>query len=236
VESDTKIKEENISNIFTKIAGQYDIINSLISFNQHRKWFHFAVSQMDLKFGQKALDVCCGTGVFAMEMAKEVGANGQIVGLDFCENMLKVAQNKIDRGKHSSISLIKGNAMNLPFEDNQFDGAAIGFALRNVASIDKVLSEMCRVVKPGGTAAILDLAKPTTPLFKDVFYLYFNYIVPVIGRIGVGYSGLYDWLPASLKDYPSPLQIKEKLLNAGFSNVYVYTLSLGIITVHIGKK
>jgi len=236
MKSTPRIKEEKINTIFSQIASRYDMINSLISFNQHLKWVRFAVSKMDLKTGQKALDVCCGTGILAVEMAQKVGAEGQIIGLDFCENMLKIAEDKIQRGQYAAVKLIKGNAMMLPFGDNEFDGAAIGFALRNVASIENVLSEMHRVVKPGGTVVALEIAKPVTPLFKEVFSLYFSYLVPLIGRIGVGSSGKYDWLPESLRDYPSPMKIKEKFLYAGFSEVFIYSLVLGAITVHLGKK
>jgi len=236
VRSAPRVKEEKINAIFSYIANHYDMINSLISLNQHLKWVRFAVSKMDLKTGEKALDVCCGTGTFAIEMAREVGAGGQVTGLDFCEDMLKIAENKIQREQCTMVTLLKGNAMMLPFGDNEFDGAAIGFALRNVLSIEKVLLEMHRVVKPGGAAVALEIAKPTAPIFKEIFYLYFSYLVPLIGRIGVGSSGKYDWLPESLKDYPPPIKIKEKFYNAGFREVFIYRLALGVITVHVGKK
>jgi demethylmenaquinone methyltransferase/2-methoxy-6-polyprenyl-1,4-benzoquinol methylase len=231
-----RTREETICNLFSQIADRYEIINSLISFNQHLKWVRFAISKMDLKSGQNALDVCCGTGVLAREMAKKIGSQGQVTGLDFCEDMLKIAKSKIQKGQSPPLRLIKGNAMSLPFSADEFDRAAIGFALRNVASVEKVLSEMYRVIKPGGIVVALDMARPATPLLRNVFSLYLNYLVTFIGRIGTGSSGSYDWLAESLNDYPSPLQIRDKFFVAGFSQVTVYYLAFGVITVHVGKK
>jgi len=234
---DYRSKEEYVHAVFSSIAHRYDLLNTALSFNRDKYWRRFAVEHAGLKPGGKGLDVCCGTGMLALEQAKVVGLNGRVVGLDFCENMLAKAALNIRRTRYSGvIELVKGNAVNLPFPDNTFDCATIGFALRNVPDIKKTIDEMRRVVKPGGRVVSLELARPGAPVFKQLYYLYFNHIVPVLGRLGAGLDGPYNWLPDSLKNFPHQSEIRDIFAAAGLADARYYELTGGIVAVHVGEK
>lgn len=230
-------KERYVHEVFSSIAHRYDLLNTTLSFNRDKYWRKFTVSHSGLQPGNTGLDVCCGTGMLALEQARVVGMNGRVVGLDFCENMLQKAVDNIKRTPYQGvIELVKGNALDLPFDDNTFDSATIGFALRNVPDILKTIKEMHRVVKPGGKVLSLELAKPGAPVFKQLYYLYFNHLVPLLGRMGVGQNGPYSWLPNSLKVFPHQSEIRELFLQAGLSDAHYHELTGGIVAVHIGMK
>lgn len=230
-------KEEFVHQVFSKIAHRYDFLNSLLSFNQDKGWRKRAVEITGLTSGGRALDVCCGTGMLTIELAKVCGSSGSITGLDFCENMLKQASVNIaqtDLGDR--ITTIQGNAMQLPFDNDVFDCATIAFALRNVPDIQQTINEMARVVKPRGTVVSLELAKPSFPLFKQLYYLYFEQLLPLLGRLGVGIDGPYRWLPESLKHYPHQSQVCEMFKQAGLANCGYIELTGGIVAIHFGTK
>jgi len=230
-------KEKYVHEVFSSIAYRYDLLNTTLSFNRDKYWRKFTVRHSGLQPGSSGLDVCCGTGMLALEQARVVGMNGHVVGLDFCENMLQKAVENIKRTPyHSVIELVKGNAMQLPFEDNTFDCATIGFALRNVPDILKTIEEMRRVVKPGGKVLSLELAKPGAPVFKQLYYLYFNHLVPMLGRLGIGQNGPYSWLPNSLKIFPHQSRVRDLFQEAGLSDAHYHELTGGIVAVHIGIK
>ncbi len=230
-------KERYVHEVFSSIAHRYDLLNTTLSFNRDKYWRKFTVRHSGLQPGSAGLDVCCGTGMLALEQARVVGMHGRVVGLDFCENMLQKAVDNIKRTPYQGvIELVKGNAMQLPFEDNTFDCATIGFALRNVPDILKTIKEMRRVVKPGGKVLSLELAKPGAPVFKQLYYLYFNHLVPLLGRMGVGQNGPYSWLPTSLKNFPHQSEVCELFQKAGLADVYYHELTGGIVAVHIGIK
>ncbi len=230
-----KSKEEYVHAIFSSIAHRYDLLNSVLSFNRDKSWRRFAVAQAGLKKGGLGLDVCCGTGMFAIEQAKVVGFSGKVIGVDFCENMLARARINIAKTPYAKvIELLHGNAVNLPLPDRRFDCATIGFALRNVPDIPQTIAEMARVVRAGGKVVSLELCWPTVPVFKQLYYVYFNYLVPVIGRLGAGASGPYAYLPDSLKDFPDPDQLKSIFERAGLKNVRYFRLTGGVVCVHVG--
>lgn len=230
-------KEKFVHSVFTAIAGCYDLMNTLLSFNRDKYWRRFAVGRTGLRPGGYALDVCCGTGMLALEQAKAVGAAGKVVGLDFCREMLTVAEKNIARTEYGPvIELVEGNAMSLPFADNTFDSATIGFALRNVPDIEAVLREMRRVVKPGGAVVSLDLAKPGAPVFKQLYYFYFERLLPFLGKFGAGVDGPYRWLPESLRLFPHQAEVCEIFKRAGLREACYYELTGGIVAVHVGRK
>lgn len=230
-----KNKEEYVEAIFSAIAHRYDLLNSLLSFNQDKSWRRFAVRQTGLRPGGRGLDVCCGTGMFALEQAKVAGPNGKVVGVDFCEKMLARARLNIAKTPYAGvIELVFGNAVKLPLADDSFDCATIGFALRNVPDIFQTVAEMTRVVRPGGKVVSLELSKPTAPVFKQLYSLYFNRLVPLIGRLGVGISGPYGYLPESLKDFPDQEEIKKIFERAGLKDVHYFRLTGGVVSVHVG--
>ena len=230
-------KEEYVRRVFAAIAHRYDFLNTVLSFNQDKYWRRFTIAHCGLQPGDKGLDVCCGTGRLTMLMAKAVGPEGQATGLDFSTEMLAVARKSIAKSPYqSTIELVEGNAMDLPFEDNAFACTTIGFALRNVPDIEKTIAEMRRVTKPGGRVVSLELAKPSAPVFKQLYYFYFNCLVPIMGRLGVGQSGPYSWLPESLKGFPHQSEIRDLFARVGLKNAIYHELTGGIVAVHIGEK
>ncbi len=230
-------KEEYVHAMFSSIAHRYDLLNTLLSFNQDKYWRRFAVRQCGLKPGGKALDVACGTGMLSFELARAVGPGGSVIGIDFCEEMLKIADKNLRKTSYQGIvRFMQGNAVDLPFPDNTFDCATIGFALRNVPDIRKTIEEMARVVKPGGRVVNLELGKPSMIGFKQAYWLYFEKILPVMGRIGIGKSGPYSYLPNSVKHFPHQREIKELFTEIGLADARYYDLTGGIAAVHVGVK
>lgn len=230
-------KEQYVQSVFSAIAHRYDLLNTTLSFNRDKYWRRFAVEQAALPAGGKALDVCSGTGMLAIELAKSVQGRAQITGLDFCEEMLVVGRENVAKaGYGSAIELVQGNAMALPFADNTFDCATIGFALRNVPDIQQTIAEMRRVVKPGGRVVSLELAKPSALGFKQLYYLYFEHLLPLLGKMGVGVDGPYRWLPESLRRFPHQQVICEYFSAVGLQDARYYELTGGIVAVHVGIK
>lgn len=230
-------KEKYVHDMFSSIAHRYDLLNTVLSFNQDRYWRRFAVAKTGLENGGYGLDVCCGTGKLAVEMARAAGKNGIIFGIDFCDNMLYRAKKNVATIPWGNrIKFIKGNAMNLPFSNNTFDCAVIGFALRNVPDIKRVLFEMQRVVKPGGRVVSLELSKPELPVFKQLYYFYFNYLVPLLGKMGIGFKGPYNYLPSSVKSFPHQKEILHLFKYTGLVDCAMYELTGGVVTVHVGIK
>lgn len=231
-----KSKEQFVHSVFESIAPKYDLMNDILSFRRHKAWRRFAMRKMGVRPGSSAVDVCCGTCDWTVSMAQASG-NGKIVGLDFSKNMLSLGKQKIERLRlDKAIELVHGNAMQLPFADDTFDFATIGFALRNVPDIEQVLREMRRVVKPGGKVVSLELSKPTWKPFRSLYYLYFQKILPWIGKLIAKRYEQYKWLPQSLIDFPDHRQLAELFRRVGLENVEAYPLSGGIAALHIGTK
>jgi len=231
-----KTKEQFVHSVFESIASQYDFMNDVLSFRRHKAWRKETMKRMNMREGQTAIDVCCGTCDWAISMAK-ASRYGKIVGLDFSRNMLEVGQAKINKaGLGGQIELIHGNAMNLPFEDHRFDYATIGFALRNVPDIRQVLREMRRVVKPGGMVVSLELSKPAWQPFKSVYYFYFEKILPRLGKLIAKKYEQYKWLPESLVSFPDYRELARIFEETGLEQVQVHPFFGGIAALHIGIK
>jgi demethylmenaquinone methyltransferase/2-methoxy-6-polyprenyl-1,4-benzoquinol methylase len=229
-------KEQFVHSVFESIAHKYDLMNNVLSFRRHKAWRKFTMKQMNVQPGDTAIDLCCGTCDWTISIA-EASKYGNIVGLDFSRNMLDVGRGKIaQRGLDKQIELVHGNAMELPFEDNSFDYATIGFGLRNVPDLTKVLREMKRVVKPGGKVVCLELSKPTWQPFKAIYYFYFQNILPFIGKLVAKRYEQYKWLPQSLVDFPDYAQLAGHYRNIGLVDVQAYPLTGGIAALHIGVK
>lgn len=229
-------KEERVHKVFEKIYGNYDKMNSVISFQQHKRWRKDTMKRMNVQKGNAALDVCCGTADWTIAMADAVGTSGEVFGLDFSKNMLKIGQEKVEHLHKDNVTLIHGNAMELPFEDNRFDYVTIGFGLRNVPDYLQVLKEMRRVLKPGGIAVCLETSQPTMFGFKQLYYLYFRFIMPLFGRIFAKSYQEYSWLQESARDFPGMVELKNMFEQAGFKNVRFKPYSGGVAAVHIGEK
>lgn len=173
--------------------------------------------------------------MLSLEIARVLQGNCKVVGLDFCKKMLEKGRINISQSAwKDSIDLVYGNAMDLPFNDGYFDSAVTGFALRNVPDIGRVIREMARVVKPGGSVVSLELSKPSFPVFKQGYYLYFNCIMPFLGKLGMGEKRPYKYLADSLKEYPHQSEIKTIFEKQGLRDVCYYELTGGIVSVHQG--
>ena len=227
-------KEQRVHHVFEKIYSQYDKMNSVISFQQHIKWRKETMKKMNVQEGSKALDVCCGTADWTIALAEATGVEGKVIGLDFSKNMLKVGHEKVQ--KYPQISLVHGNAMELPYEDGKFDYVTIGFGLRNVPDYLQVLKEMNRVLKPGGMAVCLETSQPTMPVFKQGYYVYFKYIMPLFGKIFARSFEEYSWLQESAKDFPGTKELAELFEQAGFGSVEYKPFSGGVAAMHVGYK
>jgi demethylmenaquinone methyltransferase / 2-methoxy-6-polyprenyl-1,4-benzoquinol methylase len=229
-------KEQRVHGVFEKIYENYDQMNSVISFQQHIKWRNDTMKKMDVQNGAKALDVCCGTADWTIALAEAAGKDGEVVGLDFSKNMLKIGEEKLEARNLDQATLIHGNAMELPFEDNSFDYVTIGFGLRNVPDYNQVLREMYRVLKPGGMAVCLETSQPTLPGFKQAYRLYFRFIMPMFGKLFAKSYDEYSWLQESAKDFPGMKELAKMFSEAGFINVEYKPYSGGVAAVHIGRK
>ncbi|MBV7507138.1 demethylmenaquinone methyltransferase [Bacillus sp. sid0103] len=229
-------KEQRVHNVFEKISDNYDKMNSVISFQQHIKWRKDTMKRMNVQPGSRALDVCCGTADWTIALAEAVGPNGGVIGLDFSQNMLNVGIEKVKDLGLNQVKLVHGNAMELPFPDNSFDYVTIGFGLRNVPDYLTVLKEMHRVVKPGGIAVCLETSQPTLIGYKQLYYFYFRFIMPMFGKLLAKSYREYAWLHESARDFPGMRELAKMFELAGFKDVKYKPYSGGAAAVHIGKK
>ncbi|WP_062201191.1 demethylmenaquinone methyltransferase [Massilibacterium senegalense] len=229
-------KEERVHHVFETIYNRYDFMNSVISFQRHKSWRKDTMKRMNVQPGQQALDVCCGTADWTIALADAVGKSGKVYGLDFSENMLKVGDEKIEELGLSQVTLLHGNAMELPFDDNTFDFVTIGFGLRNVPDYMQVLREMTRVVKPGGKVICLETSQPTMPVFRQFYYAYFSYIMPVLGKIFAKSYDEYSWLQESAKDFPGQKELEKMFEQTGLVDVVVKPYTGGVAAMHMGTK
>ncbi|GKV65678.1 MULTISPECIES: demethylmenaquinone methyltransferase [Sporosarcina] len=230
----TLSKEEKVHNVFEKISTDYDKMNSVISFNQHIKWRNDIMLRMNVQPGAKALDVCCGTADWTVALAKAAGPEGEVTGLDFSANMLASGKDKV--APYPNLTLVQGNAMSLPFPDHSFDYVTIGFGLRNVPDYLTVLKEMRRVLKPGGMAVCLETSQSKIPVYRQVFRLYFKYIMPLFGKIFAKSYKEYSWLQESANDFPDMKELAQLFVDAGFDEVSYKSYSGGAAAGHIAFK
>lgn len=229
-------KEQRVHNVFEKISKQYDYMNSVISFKRHVAWRKDTMKRMNVGQGATALDVCCGTADWTIMLSEAVGESGFVQGLDFSKNMLEIGQEKIENLNLNNVKLVHGNAMNLPFEDHSFDYVTIGFGLRNVPDYLQVLKEMRRVVKPGGMVVCLETSQPTVPVYRQAYYLYFKFIMPLLGKLLAKSYKEYSWLQESARDFPGSKELAELFRKAGLENVQVKKYSGGVAAMHLGYK
>ena len=226
-------KEAFVQGVFSNIARHYDLMNTVLSFGQDYFWRKFAVKQMNMNDQSKVLDVACGTCVFTVEALRQ-HPGAYVEALDFNAEMLAQGQRRVDRqGLSGHVHCLQGDAMHLPYEDKSFDAAMSGFAMRNVPDVKQVLKEMQRVVKPGGKVVTLELAKPSMIGFKQLYYLYFEKILPFLGSLSKDNSS-YAWLPESLRRYPHQDVILDYWKELGYEDAHYTELTGGIVAVHVG--
>lgn len=228
-------KGQVVHAIFTRIARNYDWTNAFLSLWQDKRWRRSAVFHCRPRPGESGLDLGCGTGKITFELARSLRGKGRVIGLDFNEAMLKIAEERLSKASYpQSIRFLLGNAMALPFPDATFDYATAGFLLRNVTNLEKALNEMVRVVKPGGRIVILELSQPKLPLFRQIYSLYFHHILPWIGKTICGSAVPYCYLPASVLSFPEPDEFQRIMRCHGLKNIAYHPLSAGIATLYIG--
>lgn len=219
--------------MFDRIAGRYDRMNTVMSAGLHRRWRERASDLALLGRGASALDVCCGTGDFALALRRRVGDSGRVVATDFSGPMLEIARKKSgDAG--AGIEVVQANTLDLPFERGSFDAVTVGFGLRNLADLDRGLKEMARVLKPGGRLVSLEITVPQRPPLKWFYSLWFDRVVPRIGRLA-GDSDAYEYLPRSVRRFPGPEELAERMRTAGLDRVSYELLGGGIVAIHHGR-
>lgn len=219
--------------MFDRIAGRYDLLNSLMTAGLHHRWRERAADRAELNPGDAVLDVCCGTGDLAFELARRVSPRGHVVGCDFSEQMLDLAREKAAERGVESVRFEWADALSLPYDDGRFDAVTVGFGVRNFADRDRGLREMARVLKPGGRLVILEFTKPRRPPFSTFYSLWFDRIVPVLGRLTPNPEA-YSYLAESVHGFPGPEALAAKMGAAGFERIRWLLTAGGILAIHSG--
>jgi demethylmenaquinone methyltransferase/2-methoxy-6-polyprenyl-1,4-benzoquinol methylase len=242
------LEEPQVRAMFDRIAGIYDRLNSVMTAGLHHAWRRRAADLAAVGPGDRVLDVATGTGDLAFELAGRVGAGGEVVGADFSESMLAIARQKAtQRGAAAggvgalgetgagaaSVSFQAANALALPYEDDAFDAATVGFGVRNFSDLDQGLQELARVVRPGGRVVILEMTTPQRPPLSSFFAFWFDRVVPVLGRLA-GDPDAYAYLPSSVRRFPKPRDLAARMSGAGLTEVRYILTAGGIIALHVG--
>lgn len=225
-----------IQGIFNRIAPQYDALNGWISLGQHRIWKKMAVKWSGVASGDVALDVCCGSGDLTLLLAKTVGIYGKTIGLDFAAQQLAIATEKQARTcPQLDITWQEGDALALPYPDNHFDGATMGYGLRNVIDIPRALQELQRVLKPGKKVAILDFHRPEDKT-KQVFQQWYmdNFVVPLAERFQL--TAEYAYIQPSIERFPTGKQQEKLAQEAGFQEAIHYRIVGDMMGVLVATK
>lgn len=232
-------KKEQVEKMFNEIAFRYDLLNQLLSFGIHKHWRKKAVRLISSELPEKKvgqiLDVATGTGDFAIDALKL--EPHKITGIDISEDMLQFGRKKIQEKKlNSVIELLKADSEHLPFPDNHFDAATVGFGVRNFENLEKGLSEVSRTLKKGGTYAVLEFSIPEKFPMKQLYNFYLKNICPLLGKMISKNPVAYTYLFESVRNFPYGENFKKIMLRCGFSSVKAYPCTFGIVTIYIAKK
>lgn len=219
--------------MFDRIAGRYDLLNSVMTAGLHHAWRVRAAERAEVGPGDSVLDVCCGTGDLAFELASRVSPGGSVVGCDFSEPMLDLAREKAASRSVESVRFEWADALQLPYDDGRFDAVTVGFGVRNFADRDLGLREMSRVLKPGGRLVILEFTEPQRPPFSTFYSLWFDRIVPVLGRL-TDNPEAYSYLAESVHSFPGPPSLAAKMDAAGLQRIRWLVMAGGILAIHSG--
>ena len=222
-----------VNSMFDRISGVYDRMNRVMTAGLDRTWRRRAADRAEVGPGDRALDLCCGTGDLSIELADRVGPGGEVVGADFSEPMLELARLKAPPDDQEVVSFVNADALELPFPDESFDALTIAFGARNLADLRRGLGEMKRVLKPGGRLVILEITQPARQPLKGFFALWFDRIVPLIGKVA-GDSAAYSYLPSSVRSFPDAGTLADRMVEAGFDRVRWTVMAGGIIAIHSG--
>jgi demethylmenaquinone methyltransferase / 2-methoxy-6-polyprenyl-1,4-benzoquinol methylase len=229
------LPEPQVQAMFDRIARVYDRMNAVMTAGLDRRWRERAADLAGVSPGEHALDVATGTGDLAFELARRVAPGGEVVGADFSEAMLEIARTK-ERAEPDSGATIRfeaANALELPYADDSFAAATVGFGARNFADLRRGLAEMARVVVPGGRVVVLEITTPTRPPLSTMLRVWFDHIVPALGRLA-GDPDAYEYLPNSVRRFPGPEQLAAILHESGLRDVGYRLTAGGIIALHFG--
>jgi demethylmenaquinone methyltransferase/2-methoxy-6-polyprenyl-1,4-benzoquinol methylase len=231
---DTEEFADQVRGMFDRIAGVYDLMNSAMTAGLHHQWRERAVERAEVGPGTDALDVCCGTGDLALELRRRIGPDGRVVGCDFSEPMLELARRKSgDEGL--PVEFGWADALELPYGDGSFDAVTIGFGARNLADLERGISEMTRVLRPEGRLVILEITRPQRQPLASFYSLWFDRLVPVLGTLA-GDPEAYSYLPDSVRTFPEPERLAAMLDAAGLGRIRWLLLGGGIIAIHSATK
>jgi len=226
-------KRSYVRAMFTAIAPRYDFLNHLLSMNIDRRWRRQAVARLDWRRvpAGRFLDLCAGTLDLAAALGAEPGFSGQVVGTDFVLPMLQLG-----RHKSSRVVPLTADALELPFGEAVFDGATVGFGVRNLMDLDLGLGEAARVLKPGARLVILEFTTPPREPMRSAYFFYFRRILPLIGRLISRHHDAYTYLPESVLAFPTPDELASRLRDRGFRDVSYSLLFGGIAAIHVGVR
>ena len=219
--------------MFDRIAGRYELLNALMSAGLNRIWNKKALQATGLRPGGRALDLACGTGSLTRDLAKTVGSEGYVLGMDFSKEMIGAAKKR----PASNVEYLLGDATDLQgVEDGSFDAATIAYGARNIPNLDALFGEMARAVRPGGRVVCLEIARPRGRFFATFYGLWFDRLVPWLGAKVSGDAWAYSYLPESVKAFVAPGELAEIMRRNGLQNVTWWRFSGGIVTLHAGTK
>ena len=224
-----------VREMFARIAPRYDATNRILTAGLDERWRKRAIALLQPPRGGTILDLCCGTGDVVFHLLR-TDPSLHVSGIDFCAPMLDGARARAPKESRGDARFLEGDVMSLPFEDATFDGATMGFSLRNVVDIDQVLREIVRVLRPGARFVNLDVSKAPNPLWKRAFDLYFYRVVPLVGALVGGSKQAYAYLPNSLTNHPNADALLERFERAGFRYCGYERLMGGSIAIHYGTK
>jgi demethylmenaquinone methyltransferase/2-methoxy-6-polyprenyl-1,4-benzoquinol methylase len=222
------LPDTQVRAMFDRIAGFYDLMNSVMTAGLHHRWRARAADLADVRPGDRVLDVATGTGDLAIELAGRIAPGGEVIGSDFSDGMLERA-----REKDPAIRWEHADALALPYGDDEFRAATVGFGARNFADLEKGIAEMARVVAPGGKVVILEITTPTKPPLSTFFSLWFDRVIPLVGKVAAD-SQAYSYLPSSVRRFPGPEGLGAVLAGAGLTDVRWILTAGGIIALHVG--
>jgi demethylmenaquinone methyltransferase/2-methoxy-6-polyprenyl-1,4-benzoquinol methylase len=223
-----------VKDLFDTIAPRYDLINDLQSFGLHRHWKRKLIRLADGRTGERALDLCCGTGDVAFALAR---GGLEVVGLDFSEPMLAVANRRLNAGPPDArVRFLRGDAQQIPFPDASFDIVTISYGLRNLADWETGLREMARVARPGGRLLVLDFGRPDNALWRAIYFAYLKRLVPLLGRIFCGDADTHGYILESLQHYVAQKGVAEGMERLGLERVRIINLMGGVMSINYGEK